>query len=81
MTSSFIRLLTTDDYDQWRGLYQGYADFYQVALTKNGVQTTWLIDARQVCTGLVAELGAEGWHCAFSPHAKCFTRANNWVFG
>ena len=52
-----IRPLTLDDYEQWRGLYQGYADFYHIALTKDGVQTTWswLIDDGHVCTGLVAE--------------------------
>ena len=57
MTSPYIRPLTSDDYDQWRGLYQGYADFYHVALTKDGVQTTWswLTDDGHVCTGLVAE--------------------------
>ena len=57
MTPPTIRPLLPDDYDQWRRLYQGYANFYQVALTPNGVQTTWswLIDARHVCTGLVAE--------------------------
>ena len=57
MTSPFIRPLTLNDYDQWRGLYQGYANFYQVALTKDGVQTTgsWLIDTGHACNGLVAE--------------------------
>ena len=57
MTSPYIRPLTPDDYDQWRELYQGYADFYKVALTNDGVQTTWswLIDDGHVCTGLVAE--------------------------
>ena len=57
MTSPNIRPRTPDDYDQWRDLYQGYADFYHVALTKDGVQTTWswLIDYGHVCTGLVAE--------------------------
>ena len=57
MTSPYIRPLAFDDYDQWRELYQGYADFYHVPLTKIGVQNTWswLIDAGHVCTGLVAE--------------------------
>ena len=57
MTSPYIRPLAFDDYDQWFELYQGYADFYHVALSKDGVQTTWswLIDAGHVCTGLVAE--------------------------
>ena len=57
MTSPAIRPLTPDDYDQWRRLYQGYANFYQVVLTKDGAQTTWswLMDAGHVCTGIVAE--------------------------
>ena len=57
MTSTYIRPLKSDDYYQWRGLYQGYADFYHVALTKDGLQTTcsWLIDLDHVCSGLVVE--------------------------
>ena len=57
MTSPYIRPLTSDDYEQWRGFYQGYADFYHVALTKVGVQTTWscLIDVEHVCSGLMVE--------------------------
>jgi len=51
-----IRPLAAEDYQQWRGLYQGYADFYRVALTDDGVATTWgwLMDAGHQCTGLVA---------------------------
>lgn len=57
MTTPMIRLLTQGDYDQWRRLYQGHADFYQVNLTTDGVQTKWprLDDAGQVCYGLMAE--------------------------
>ena len=57
MTSPSIRPLMPYDFDQWRGLYQGYADFYRVALTKDGVQTkwSWLIDDGHVCIGLVAK--------------------------
>ena len=57
MTPPAIRPLLPDDYDQWRRLFQGYADFYQVTLTKDAVQTnwSWLMDAEHVCTGLVAE--------------------------
>ena len=57
MTQRYIRPLTLDDYDQWRGLYQGYADFYHVALTKDGLQNTWLwlLNVGHVCAGLVAE--------------------------
>ena len=57
MTSAHIRPVVSADFDQWRRLYQGYADFYQVALSDDGVQTTWswLIEPAHVCTGLVAE--------------------------
>ena len=57
MSPTRIRPLKPDDYDQWRRLYQGYADFYQMALTIDGVQTTWawLMDANHVRAGLVAE--------------------------
>ena len=57
MTSAHIRPVELADFDQWRRLYQGYADFYQVALSDDGVQTTWswLIKPARVCTGLVAE--------------------------
>lgn len=57
MTSAHIRPVVSADFDQWRRLYQGYADFYQVALSDDGVKTTWswLIEPAHVCTGLVAE--------------------------
>ena len=57
MPSTYIRPLASDDYDNWRELYQGYANFYRLVLTKDRVQTTWswLIDAGHVCAGLVAE--------------------------
>jgi len=57
MTSAHIRPVELADFDQWRRLYQGYADFYQVALSDDGVETTWswLIEPAHVCTGLVAE--------------------------
>ena len=52
-----IRSLTPDDYDQWRWLREGYADFYQVVLTADVARTTWswLVDARHVCAWLVVE--------------------------
>ena len=40
MTPPAIRPLAPNDYDQWRRLSQDYADFYQVALTTDGVRTT-----------------------------------------
>ena len=57
MTSAHIRPVVSADFDQWRRLYQGYANFYQVALSDDGLQTTWswLIEPAHVCTVLVAE--------------------------
>ena len=53
MTLHYVRSPTPDDFNQWRRLHQGYADFYHLALTKNEVQNTWpwLIDAGHVCAG------------------------------
>ena len=57
MISAHIRPEVSADFDQWRRLYQEYADFYQVALSDGGVLTTgsWLIEPAHVCTRLVAE--------------------------
>ena len=57
MSLAYIRPLAIDDYDQWRKLYQGYANFNQVGFIKGGLLTkwSWLIDAGHVCIGLVAE--------------------------
>jgi GNAT superfamily N-acetyltransferase len=56
MAAITIRPLGVADYQQWRQLYQGYADFYKVPLTDAGVQTTWswLMATGHVCNGLVA---------------------------
>ena len=85
MTSAHIRPVELADFDQWRRLYQGYADFYQVALSDDGVETTWswLIEPAHVCTGLVAEQ-PDGRSCrvvAFSRHAKPAAWPDDWVFG
>ena len=73
MASAHIRPVVSANFDQWRRLYQGYADFYQVALSDYGVQATWswLIEPAHVCTGLVAKQpdGLVGL-AAFSRHAK-----------
>lgn len=50
--------LTKDHYDEWRVLYDGYADHYQVDLTASGVAQTWewLHSAASPVTGIVAVL-------------------------
>ena len=57
MRSPYFRPLTSNDHDQWRRLYQDYADFYHFALTNDRVQTvwSWLINAAHACSRLVAE--------------------------
>ena len=48
--------LTEDHYHDWRKLYQGYAEHYQVALTDAGVAATWgwLRDPQHPVSGVVA---------------------------
>ena len=47
--------LQDGQYQNWRKLYQGYADYYQVALTDKGVAETWswLMSADHPVSGLV----------------------------
>ena len=51
--------LHQDHYQGWLELYQGYAEHYQVSLTKEGIAVTWgwLMDAEHPTTGLVAVSG------------------------
>ena len=57
MTLPCIRLLKPDEYDYGLGVYHGYANFYQVVLTKDEMLTawSWLIDAMHVRVGFVAK--------------------------
>lgn len=56
-----LRPVTKEDYSSWLNLYQGYAAHYQVALTENGLATTWdwLMDPRHPLEGMVADTGEE----------------------
>ena len=52
-----IRDVTAADRTQWDQLYQGYAEYYQVDTDTERRDRLfgWLLDARHVCEGLVAE--------------------------
>lgn len=56
MTDVQITQLTPRDYAQWVKLYEGYAAFYNVALSDKGMAQTWawLNSPRSPVTGLVA---------------------------
>ena len=57
-----IRALEAGDRAAWDGLYQGYADFYQVEQSAGMRERvwTWLHDPAHECRGLVAEAGDGG---------------------
>ena len=59
MSDQKIIPLHQDHYQGWLELYQGYAEHYQVSLTKEGIEATWgwLMDAQHPTTGLVAMSG------------------------
>ena len=52
-----IRQINSKDFDKWRGVYQYYAEHYEVSLTEVGIETTWnwLIDDSNPLNGIVAE--------------------------
>ena len=51
-----VRPLSAADWDGWRHLYLGYADFYGVETNDEKLLTLfgWLLDPDHVCDGLVA---------------------------
>ena len=51
-----IRPLSSSDWDSWRRLYLGYAEFYAVETDEDKLSTLfgWLLDPGHVCDGLVA---------------------------
>ena len=53
-----IRNIQIKDKDQWRELYQGYANFYQVEISKITLDTVWnwLLDQNHELSGLVYEI-------------------------
>jgi len=52
-----IIALHPDHYNQWLELYSGYAEYYQMALTKTGIAQTWawLHSDGSPVTGIVAQ--------------------------
>ncbi|MFJ7264128.1 GNAT family N-acetyltransferase [Streptomyces globosus] len=52
-----IRPVRAEDFAQWRALYRGYADFYEVDQTEEMAATvwSWLNDPGHEVSGLVAE--------------------------
>ena len=57
MKKTFIRSIKLNDKEDWQELYQGYAEFYKVEMTKSILNTvwSWLIDEQHVINGLVCE--------------------------
>ena len=52
-----IRNIQNKDKDEWRELYQGYANFYKVEISKITLDTVWnwLLDQNHELSGLVYE--------------------------
>ena len=53
-----IRNIQIKDRDQWRELYQGYANFYKLEISKITLDTVWnwLLDQNHELSGLVYEI-------------------------
>ena len=53
-----IRNIQIKDKDEWVELYQGYANFYQVEISKISLDTVWnwLLDQNHELSGLVYEI-------------------------
>ena len=53
-----IRNIQIKDKDEWRELYQGYANFYQVEISKITLDKVWnwLLDQNHELSGLVYEI-------------------------
>ena len=53
-----IRNIQIKDKDEWRKLYQGYANFYKVEISKITLDTVWnwLLDQNHELSGLVYEI-------------------------
>ena len=53
-----IRNIQIKDKDEWRELYQGYANFYQVEISKITLDIVWnwLLDQNHELSGLVCEI-------------------------
>ncbi|MCX5389270.1 GNAT family N-acetyltransferase [Streptomyces sp. NBC_00094] len=58
-TGITIRAARAEDFPQWRALYQGYADFYEVEQTEEAAERvwSWVNDPGHEVNALVAEDG------------------------
>ena len=54
-----VRPLEPSDWESWKRLYLGYADFYAVETDEDKLSTLfgWLIEPDHVCDGIVATTG------------------------
>lgn len=70
-----IRTIVNNDYQSWRGLWNGYLNFYQNELSDEITSHTWreLNDSNSFITGFVAELDSK--LCGI---AHCFLRPSTW---
>ena len=57
MKETLIRNIEFKDKENWQKLYNGYAEFYKVAMTQNilNIVWGWLIDEQHELNGLVCE--------------------------
>ncbi|MEV7728551.1 GNAT family N-acetyltransferase [Streptomyces sp. NPDC101733] len=57
MSEIQVRPARPGDFDQWRVLYRGYAEFYRVEQTEEAASTvwSWIHDPEQEVSALVAE--------------------------
>ncbi|KAA3633390.1 MAG: GNAT family N-acetyltransferase [Proteobacteria bacterium] len=55
MSKFNTRFLALGDKTEWRELFNGYADFYEVAMNDRIAETVWewLVDSRHVMEGLI----------------------------
>ncbi|WP_030303358.1 GNAT family N-acetyltransferase [Streptomyces katrae] len=60
MSDIIVRAVRAEDFAQWRALYRGYADFYEVEQTEEAAATvwSWLLEPGHEVSGLVAENAA-----------------------
>jgi len=56
MSEITVRHVRVDDHDDWRPLFEGYADFYRATLTDAVADRVWawLLDPQHVLEGLIA---------------------------
>lgn len=62
--------LSVEDREQWAALYRGYAEFYQVPMNEDILNTvwSWIFDAQQPFYALVAK--DEAGHCLGLMHCR-----------